>query len=134
MDRDRPHRLDPIRKMTIATMKSAFLPCMSESLPYSGVVAAFCRALLERRAVRIDGDGGQGRDFTYVEDVVGCAVSDENGRPLGIVKGTFWNGAHDVCTVIDSDGRDHLLPLVPEFVLEVDTAGRKMRVRRIDDD
>lgn len=70
----------------------------------------------------------------YVEDVVGCAVSDEAGRSLGVVQATFWNGAHDVCTVVDADGRDRLLPLVPEFVLEVDTPGRKMRVRWQDDD
>jgi UDP-glucose 4-epimerase len=38
--------------------------------PYSGVVAAFCRALCDGRAPRVDGDGRQSRDFTYVEDVV----------------------------------------------------------------
>jgi len=65
----------------------------------------------------------------YVEDVVGCAVSDENGRALGIVTNTFWNGAHDVGTLVDVDGRERLLPLVPDFVLEVDAPGRKMRVR-----
>jgi 16S rRNA processing protein RimM len=65
----------------------------------------------------------------YVEDVVGCAVSDEGGRAFGVVANTFWNGAHDVCTVVDADGRERLLPLVPDFVLEVDAPGRKMRVR-----
>lgn len=70
----------------------------------------------------------------YVEDVVGCAVSDETGRSLGVVRATFWNGAHDVCNVVDADGRERLLPLVPEFILEVDTPGRKMRVRWQDDD
>jgi 16S rRNA processing protein RimM len=70
----------------------------------------------------------------YVEDVVGCAVTDEAGRALGEVRGTFWNGAHDVCTVVDADGRDRLLPLVPDFVLEVDAPARKMRVRWEDDD
>lgn len=70
----------------------------------------------------------------YVEDVAGCAVSDESGRALGIVKNTFWNGAHDVGTVVDADGRERLLPLVPDFVLEVDASGRKMRVRWDADD
>ena len=36
----------------------------------SGVVAAFCRNLLLGRGVRIDGDGAQARDFTYVGDLV----------------------------------------------------------------
>jgi 16S rRNA processing protein RimM len=70
----------------------------------------------------------------YVEDVIGCAVEDEAGRPLGRVTGTFWNGAHDVATVTAPDGRERLLALVPDFVLEVDGPGRKMRVRWSDDD
>ncbi len=38
--------------------------------PYSGVVAAFCLALLRGKRPFIEGDGLQSRDFTYVEDVV----------------------------------------------------------------
>ena len=45
----------------------------------------------------------------YVEDVVGCAVEDEAGHPLGAVRGTFWNGAHDVATVIADDGRERMI-------------------------
>ena len=37
--------------------------------PYSGVIAAFCHALLHGTRPRIDGDGKQSRDFTYVGDV-----------------------------------------------------------------
>lgn len=49
---------------------NVFGPRQPADSPYSGVVAAFCRALLAGRAPRIDGDGGQSRDFTYVEDLV----------------------------------------------------------------
>jgi 16S rRNA processing protein RimM len=79
----------------------------------------------------------------YVEDVPGCAVEDETGRALGVAVGTFWNGAHDVLTVVrqkrqdgqeGQDGQDELLiPLVPDFVLTVDARGRKIRVRWDDD-
>ena len=69
----------------------------------------------------------------YVEDVVGCAVESDDGRPLGVVSGTLWNGAHDVATVVDTDGRERLIPLVAAFVLNVDTPARKMRVRWDDD-
>lgn len=69
----------------------------------------------------------------YVEDVPGCAVEDEAGRALGMAIGTFWNGAHDVLTVADGEGRERLIPLVPEFVLTVDARGRKIRVRWDDD-
>jgi len=69
----------------------------------------------------------------YVEDVVDCAVESEDGRPLGVVRGTLWNGAHDVATVEDADGRERLIPLVADFVLSVDAPARKMRVRWDDD-
>lgn len=65
----------------------------------------------------------------YVEDVPGCAVANEAGAPLGVAVGTFWNGAHDVVTVAAPDGREHLIPLVPDFVLTVDAPGRKITVR-----
>jgi 16S rRNA processing protein RimM len=59
----------------------------------------------------------------YVEDVA-----------LGVVRGTLWNGAHDVATVEDDDGVERMIPLVPEFVLSVDAPARKMRVRWEDDE
>lgn len=49
---------------------NVFGPRQTAGSPYSGVVAAFCRALLRGEAPRIEGDGLQSRDFTYVEDVV----------------------------------------------------------------
>jgi len=70
----------------------------------------------------------------FVEDVVGCAVEHEDGRPLGVVRGTMWNGAHDVATIEGADGEEHLIPLVPDFVVDVDAPGRKMRVRWLDDE
>ena len=44
------------------------------SSPYSGVLSLFMRALIERRAPTIFGDGEQTRDFTYVEDVAGLCM------------------------------------------------------------
>jgi 16S rRNA processing protein RimM len=70
----------------------------------------------------------------FVEDVVGCAVEREDGRPLGVVRGTMWNGAHDVATIEGADGEEHLIPLVPDFVVDVDAPARKMRVRWLDED
>jgi 16S rRNA processing protein RimM len=70
----------------------------------------------------------------YVEDVVGCAVEGEDGRPLGVVRGTLWNGAQDVATIEGPDGRERLIPLVPDFVVNVDAPARKMQVRWDDDD
>lgn len=62
---------------------NVFGPRQPADSPYSGVIAAFCRGLILGQPVRIDGDGGQARDFTYVEDlvagVVQCLDSDSRG-------------------------------------------------------
>jgi UDP-glucose 4-epimerase len=62
---------------------NVFGPRQPADSPYSGVVAAFCRALLAGTAPRIDGDGLQSRDFTYVEDLVQgvlqCLDADTTG-------------------------------------------------------
>ena len=44
-------------------------PRQDPSSAYSGVLSLFMKAVLERRAPTIFGDGEQSRDFTYVEDV-----------------------------------------------------------------
>ena len=44
-------------------------PRQDPSSPYSGVLSVFIKAILERRAPTIFGDGEQSRDFTYVDDV-----------------------------------------------------------------
>jgi UDP-glucose 4-epimerase len=55
---------------------NVFGPRQVPDSPYSGVVAAFCFALLHGQQPRIDGDGAQSRDFTYITDVVrGCLLA-----------------------------------------------------------
>ena len=116
------------------------------------------RVRIERTALPAPGPG----EF-FVADVIGCQVFAEDGRPLGIVAQTFWNGAHDIMIVrgpgepgddaaapaapgAQADGdpaagageaaplaaavseREHLIPLVPDFVREVDVPGRIIRV------
>jgi len=45
-------------------------PRQADDSPYSGVIALFARAVLDRRAPTIFGDGEQTRDFVFVEDAV----------------------------------------------------------------
>ncbi|HLH00021.1 MAG TPA: SDR family oxidoreductase [Bryobacteraceae bacterium] len=49
-------------------------PRQDPSSPYSGVISVFMRALIERRAPTIFGDGEQTRDWTYVEDVAALCL------------------------------------------------------------
>ncbi len=49
---------------------NVFGPGQDPSSPYSGVISIFADRLARDEAVTIFGDGGQSRDFIYVEDVV----------------------------------------------------------------
>lgn len=49
-------------------------PRQDPSSQYSGVLSIFMKKLLERQPPVIYGDGGQTRDFTYVEDVAELVV------------------------------------------------------------
>ena len=61
------------------------------SSPYSGVLSLFMRALIERRAPTLFGDGEQTRDFTYVEDVAGLCVKASQGQGVG---GRMYNAGN----------------------------------------
>ena len=54
---------------------NVFGPRQADDSPYTGVIAIFARALLEGRVPTIFGDGGQTRDFTYVDNVVAANLA-----------------------------------------------------------
>ncbi len=62
----------------------------------------------------------------YWGDLVGMAVYDETGEPLGEVTGLLSTGAHDVLQVQDGD-TERLIPFVAAYVLDVDLAARSIR-------
>jgi nucleoside-diphosphate-sugar epimerase len=64
-------------------------PRQDPSSPYSGVLSLFMKAILERKAPTIHGDGEQSRDFTYVEDV--AALNLKAARAAN-VSGKVFNG------------------------------------------
>jgi 16S rRNA processing protein RimM len=64
----------------------------------------------------------------YVEDLVGCEAVDEAGRVLGQIRGTIWNGAQDIMVIVDQEGSERLLPVVPEYVLAFDGPSRRVVV------
>jgi UDP-N-acetylglucosamine/UDP-N-acetyl-alpha-D-glucosaminouronate 4-epimerase len=65
---------------------NVFGPGQRDDSPYTGVIALLAAALLESRTPTIYGDGGQTRDFTYVQNVVeaNLAALDRDLEP-GVV-------------------------------------------------
>ena len=49
-------------------------PRQDPNSPYSGVISVFMTCLLKGASPTIHGDGGQTRDFTYVDDVVDLVI------------------------------------------------------------
>jgi UDP-glucose 4-epimerase len=58
-----------------------FGPRQDPKSPYSGVIALFIAAMLTGRAPRIDGDGRQSRDFTYVDNAVDAVIKALHAVP-----------------------------------------------------
>lgn len=66
-------------------------PRQDPSSPYSGVISLFIKAITERQAPVIFGDGEQSRDFTFVEDVVDVTLKAARARG---VAGKVYNAGN----------------------------------------
>ncbi len=72
---------------------------------------------------------GEGR--YYWLDLVGLEVVNSQGVVLGVVKGMFSNGAHDVMEVSVTEvagEKVRLLPFVPAYVKNVDLQNKRIEV------
>ena len=71
---------------------NVFGPRQDPSSPYSGVLAKFCTAFLEKTEPVVFGDGEQTRDFTYIDNVVqanllACEALAASGKVINIGTG-----------------------------------------------
>jgi UDP-glucose 4-epimerase len=56
-------------------------PRQDAKSPYSGVISIFCERIAAEQPIGIFGDGGQTRDFVYVDDVVAALLAAMALRP-----------------------------------------------------
>jgi UDP-N-acetylglucosamine/UDP-N-acetyl-alpha-D-glucosaminouronate 4-epimerase len=71
---------------------NVFGPRQDPASPYSGVLAKFCTAFLEKTDPVVFGDGEQTRDFTYIDNVVqanllACEAPAASGKVVNIGAG-----------------------------------------------
>lgn len=66
----REHGLEPV----IFRFFNIFGPRQDPSSPYSGVISIFTERALAKKPITVFGDGGQTRDFVYVDDLVSILV------------------------------------------------------------
>jgi 16S rRNA processing protein RimM len=67
----------------------------------------------------------------YAYQLIGCRVEEEGGREIGIVRGIWPIGEHDLLRVEGEAGVEHLIPAVPDLLREVDMEGRRIVVEVI---
>jgi len=56
----------------------------------------------------------------YVEDLLGLKIVDETRGEIGVLKDVLQNPAHDLYLIKTSAGEEVLIPVVDEFVKEID--------------
>ncbi len=68
----------------------------------------------------------------WISDLIGLDVFDEHDARLGTVKDIVDSGASQLLVITDSDGKDHLIPAVPEFLRDVSLESRRVELQLIE--
>ena len=65
----------------------------------------------------------------YISDVIGSDVYEDNGSHLGMVNDVLQTGANDVFIVAMENGKELLVPVINDCVIEIDTENKKVIVK-----
>ena len=68
----------------------------------------------------------------YKHELIGLTVMIDDGNKLGLLNEVLETGANDVYVVQKEDGKEVLLPAIPDVVLDVNMDDRIMKVHLID--
>ena len=64
----------------------------------------------------------------YYHEIIGCKVVTEEGQELGLVSEVLTPGANDVWVVSLPKGKQLLLPVIDDVILNVDIANKTIRI------
>lgn len=71
-------------------------------------------------------------DTFYVRDLIGCrALNAETGGEIGEITDVLQNSAQDIYKIKLPNGKEALIPVVSEFVKEVDIEKKIVRIKLI---
>jgi 16S rRNA processing protein RimM len=73
-----------------------------------------------------------GEDEYYIHQLIGLQVSTVDGAELGKVREVIETGAHEVLVVARTGQSDALVPVVRDFIAELDIPGGRVVVRPIE--
>ncbi|MDQ0914205.1 ribosome maturation factor RimM [Paenibacillus sp. V4I5] len=64
----------------------------------------------------------------YYHEIIGCKVVTEEGQEFGLVSEVLTPGANDVWVVSLPKGKQLLLPVIDDVILDVDIANKTIRI------
>jgi 16S rRNA processing protein RimM len=68
------------------------------------------------------------QDSFYDWELIGCRVETTSGQTVGDVKQIVRTGKAELLSVVDADGRDRLVPMVDDIVVEIDKDKKLIRI------
>lgn len=124
----------PSGEMTTMTVHSS-RPHKSRLLVvFDGVVDRNAAEALRGTWLRIDAEQAaplpDGR--FYLHQLDGCDVFDEAGERLGVLTGVLESPAHDIWVVTTPSSKESLIPVVSEFIRDVDLEARRIVIAPIE--
>lgn len=89
-------------------------------------------AVTKFKVFATEGDLELGEDELFVHDLIGMEVVTEEGMILGTVANFTQMPAHDVLVVRKADGGQAMIPVVEDFLLDIDEDAERVTVRPIE--
>lgn len=69
-------------------------------------------------------------DAYFIQDLIGLTVEDaDNGQTYGRLTEVSFTGANDVYHIQSENGKEYLIPAIPDVIIETDVEGGKMTIR-----
>jgi len=68
----------------------------------------------------------------YKHELIGLTVMTDAAEKLGVLNEVLITGANDVYVIIKEDGKEVLIPAIPDVILEVNMEDRIVKVHLID--
>jgi UDP-glucose 4-epimerase len=119
--------------VSVVRYSNVFGPYQTPENPYCGVVSKFLIAVYAGRPIAIHGDGGQTRDFTFVDDAVGATLlAAIHPRAEGEVFNVGTGIETSVNDLADAIGRVTGRPVVRQQIDRRDVDNIRRRVVNIE--
>ncbi len=66
----------------------------------------------------------------FIQDIIGLSVLDaDTGKKYGTLTEVLKTGANDVYQVEDADGKQYLVPVIPDVVVSTDVEAGELHIR-----